>query len=542
MKLQSWLIILILPLFLTGCLKDEFLNLPAYWSGNKKEGQSDSQVSVVNFGLRKGEAFYRMIFQVFESSPDSTPLLFAIRFKNKDDKTLFLDMLQPPGETKEMKISGSCASSSDQAVKFCWSKETLTADYRADGISFSLDLKPYEQGLLREVDPAPKTLGELVAMTRLKSFASLSEAEKVYQAKESILEARGNLLPHFNMRDLISVATEGPIGLIGAVGELLPFVFPTHWLNWSKSLELYQAELLSFAGLIANEMNAVETLTYAVARDIQLLKFFDLQVQALEGIERQAKKLEELSFVRPGTRLDFSLKLRAYQQDRRQIQTLIEKELAALAFAVGFSPASGSLKLKDIEPDLPSKLELDPIEISRLAKNRSLEVGSSTFLYRASKSDMKEREYGFLDPASSSNFGFGRASSIRIGRSQRGNLKIQREEIATRVEQKTIEIVADLSESFDLYTSSETAVRESDQRFNQLVKRPMELGEISWADPGTIPVALASLDHKIKYESMRLSALFAHAIAKANMKRLLLEDSYRGLAIIDAPQMEENSK
>lgn len=521
-----------LLLSLMGCRLDEFLNLPTYFSGEKEENGILKEVTVVNFGLRKNNGVYQMTFQAF-SSDGAVPDLFTLRFKDGNDKILWIDFIQPLDASIALKIDGSCAFNSENETRLCWEKENLNLDFKLNESRFRYQFKRFDDGVSRVKAPERVSVQQLINLTRMRNFSNLTEAEIVYQAKESILETRGNLLPHFNMKDLISVVTDGPIGLLGNIGELLPFIFPTPWLDWSKSSDLYQAQLLSFSSLLANEMNAVETLVYSVHRDIALSHFLDKQLQLLIRVESRTKKLEELGVLKAGASLDFSLKMKSYQQDRRQLQTLIDKELSALAYAVGYSPTDNGFTLDEIQFDEPTKPAESAAELAQLALIQSMEVRSLSFLSQAANKDISNRSYGFLDPSSDISIGFGRAPSTRIGKSQKKKIEIQKASVTALIEKRAVEVSADMNEAYDLYRSSLLASNDADRRYNQLIGKPMELGEISWAEPTVISLVLESLDNKLRYEAMKLSALHAFQIAKANRNRLVLDGFQKGLAIVD---------
>ncbi len=540
MKKHSLLFSLISVLALTGCNEDRFKEIPVYLRGVREIDGQSVEVAAVQFGLRRGDVFYRMRFQVFEASAKALPEVIALRFKGDNSSRLWLDFENREARDLELKASGSCADRENPRVKLCWSKDgiQLQADLADGHIEF--DLKRDPGGSLRTRESSdPFTVDELVGQARFRNYSSLQEAERVFQAKERIRETRGNLLPHFNMRDLISVATDGPLGLIGTVGELLPFIFPTHWLQWSKSLEFYQAEILSFAALLGNEMNAVEEMTYAIHRDQALMKFLDQKIAELQSYNTQLQKFEERGMLHPGTTLDYQLKVRALEQDRRQMQTLVEKQFTALAHATGLRPVGPQIVLETIPlPDLQDFELPNQQLLAEKSKDRSMEIGTLHFLKRAASLNTEEKRFGFLDPASEGVIGFGYASTLRIAGSQVREIEIQIDGMKSLVEQRVSDVVSDMREAFDLYRSAQAGVAGVNQRFDQEIRLPEERGMLRWSDPKVYERLLELTRESLLYESVRLSSIHAVMIAQAKVDRLLGEGFYQGLEVVSLPKSD----
>ncbi|MBN8555448.1 MAG: hypothetical protein J0L93_08390 [Deltaproteobacteria bacterium] len=520
-------------------MKDRFLNLPVFYRGAKIVGNESTEISAVNFGLRKGDEYYRIRFQVFTSSPDIKPEVIALRFKEDSDSTVWIDFVSRNEEGLKLKISDSCATRDNPAIRLCWSDQNLTLELYDQGVSYNLmrDRGPLSSEL-NHTKGQPFTLKELVGRARIRNYKSAEEAISVFQAKEKISEARGNLLPHLNMRDVVSVVTEGPLGLISSVGDLLPFIFPTSWNDWSKSRELYQAEILSFAALLANEMNTVEGFYYVIHRDQAMLLFLDQQINKLETIQASIKKLEDRGALQPGSTTDFKLSIRSIQQDRRQLASLIEKELAALAEAVALSPVYQKIDIASIQlPDLLT-VNRSPSahEFVETAKARSLELGTLYFMQEAAGVETGQKQFGFLDPNSGEFFGAGYSSSIRIAGAEIEKLKIRTLAMETGLERKSVEVAADLSEAIDIYRRANEGATDVERRLDQVVWKPLERGAISLNDSKILLQVIELFRKSIEFEASRLSSAHAYLIAESKLNRLLLNGFYEGLEVVSLPK------
>ncbi len=530
--------ILVASFLLTGCLKDRFLNLPVFYRGVKTIGNDSLEISAVNYGLRRGEEFYRIRFQIFTGSLELKPEVIALRFKEDSDSTVWID-LESQGETGlKLKIGDSCASRENPVIRLCWSDQDMTLELPDREIYYKLqrDRGPLSAEITRPKDQ-PFSLKELMGRARIRNYKSAEEAVSVFQAKEKIAEARGNLLPHFNMRDILSVATEGPLGLIGSVGNLLPFIFPTNWNEWSKSRELYQAEILSFAALLANEMNSVEGFYYVIHRDQAMLRFLDQQIGQLETIQTSIKKLEDRGALQPGSTTDFKLSIRSIQQDRRQLSSLIEKELAVLAEAVALSPVYQKIDIASVElPNLTTTNQMEAREFVEEAKARSLELGTLYFMQEAARIETGQKQFGFLDPNSGEFFGAGYSHSIRIAGAEIEKLKIRTLGMVTGLERKSVEVAAELNEAIDIYRRADEGAVDVENRLDQVVWKPLERGAISLSDSRILVQIIDLYRRSIEFEASRLSSAHAYLIATSKLNRLLLNGFYEGLEVVSLPK------
>lgn len=538
MSLTKFISFGIICLGLSGCLKDRFANLPIYYRGTKTIAGDVHEISAVNFGMRKGDEFYRIRFQIFTDMADNRPEVFALRFRDGSDSTIWLDFSEDISNGLQLKVNDSCASRNDPAIELCWSDEEVSLTILDEDKNYKLkrDRGPLDEEIFRNKD-LPWTVKELVARTRLRNYKSAEEAISVFQAKERIAEARGNLFPHFNMRDLIAVATDGPLGLIGAVGDLLPFIFPTHWNEWSKSRELYQAEILSFAALLANEMNTVEGLFYVVHRDQQMLNFLDAQIEELVTYEQALQRLEARGVLRPGSTADFGLALKSFQKDRRQLASLIEKELAILAEATALSPIYERIDIAQMElPDMSNVIAPDARDHIEKIKARSPELATLYFLQKAALVETGQKEFGFLDPHSGDFFGLGRSHSVRIAAAEVEKLKIRSLAMATGLERRAIEVAEEMDEALDVHQIATRGLDDVERRLDQEVRQPMERGTFSLLDSNARSQVLELHRKAIEFEASRLSSAHAYLIAQSKWNRLLLSGFYDGLEVVDIPR------
>ena len=95
---------------------------------------------------------------------------------------------------------------------------------------------------------------KLLSRAKFLSYSVSSEAERVFQARENIKVARGNLLPKLSLRAVVGAFTGD---YLSVVSSALPFIFPNNWYRLDEANSLFLAERNLFASLRGNEMNFV---------------------------------------------------------------------------------------------------------------------------------------------------------------------------------------------------------------------------------------------------------------------------------------------
>jgi hypothetical protein len=313
------------------------------------------------------------------------------------------------------------------------------------------------------------------------------------------------------------------------IGDLLPFAFPTYWFKRGELNRLYYAEVYSFASLLGNEMNAMETMVLSTLRDIEVTEFLKTQIQFLETVEVKAKSLEELGVLKTGSHLDFKLRVDAYRQDQRKLEGIIERELAQLAYSAGFSGIETPFQLQRLKLQAPQRPEFSDRDLKELALKRSLEIQATDFLIQAAQKNSNEKKFGFLDPSSQQYLNFSSGRQIKINKSEVRELGIERSSLEASVDRKVIELISQAKEAYDLYTASEQSTLEARKRFNQLITTPLEIGEISWAKPETVSLVLSTIENLLEFESKKITERYQIEIARAKMDRLRLMGFYEGL-------------
>ena len=327
--------------FLTSC-RESVLSSGRYVGEFTHNGGLGQVVAdLPDFVRHDGSANLHFTFYRVLGSAQGVPI--EIRVNDKKNRVVIkADFLGPEDFTFDVGDGSDCATTRSKAVvgevKLCIAPDDLriTLFAGAGDIGSELVLKKGDHLPPKNPSDGPSahTLDELMGRARFSNYNVSVEAERVFQAKQSVRDAMADLLPSLSVGAVLSYAAEGPFALIGAVGDLLPFLFPSNWYRKTEARILLEAEQHAFAALQRNEMNAVETLFYTIMRDQNILGFFREQGAWLESLQ-QRLRVEEMAEALPtGTAAFFTLTVAAIQMDTEKLAALVEAEMAALAHAV----------------------------------------------------------------------------------------------------------------------------------------------------------------------------------------------------------------
>ena len=135
------------------------------------------------------------------------------------------------------------------------------------------------------------SIKDIISQVQSNNFDVRSKAEKVYRAKKNIKVKIGRLLPGLNFSNTVGAAFAGVEaaggsygGAIGVASSFLGFLFPSNWFKLKESKLFFEAERRSYNTLIANQINASETLAYTVHLTKRFKDLFDNYISEMDQI------------------------------------------------------------------------------------------------------------------------------------------------------------------------------------------------------------------------------------------------------------------
>jgi len=442
-----------------------------------------------------------------------------------------------PGIGKEP-IEARVTSRDKKNNRYCAARDTgIPAQLCWDQESFWLMVGTHENRILtlrlrkgaEFVEPIASekrkfTLDEAMGRARFSAYDVQQEAEKVKQARDSVHNARGMLLPQLSAASIIT-ATVFPMSGYGAVSLVqsgVPFLIPSNWFREQAAKETARAQEESFKALQANKMLMVQSSFYAIHRDRAMIEVMNQHLEYLKDLQKTVNARGALA----GT----DSALWKFQQDINiheilldALSSTVKQEKFNFVKELSFAPIQNEdLDIEQLtfkEPDLSEKI--NGRDLNRIVQKESFELATIRHLRQAARKNEKVAEYSFIDPTNYLRLDFGYNSRIRITKSATRALELSEKNTADLLQARSEE----LAEQYN------RALRYYQQLKISLANYEVEVAALKGAEDRTsLPEDLEKAYHSLS--STRLSLIdLRHNLAtmRATYDRLTLSGPYEHL-------------
>lgn len=290
----------------------------------------------------------------------------------------------------------------------------------------------------------PITLEDVTAQVTRENYFVLENAERVYQAKESVQIARKNLLPKLNIWNIVENAGNGPLGFLGVITDIAPFLVPNNWFRVGEEKLFAEATSNGYRALWANELLTARGLLLQAGLDERLLEQVRQNGRDLDALYPMVKNRETMGTIPAGSIKQFEVRELSVHEEIRGLEKVIQENRSQLAYLLGLpgndeAVPSGIryLNAKDGKIRYYSDYE------SRMLSS-SFELKQYDALILAAKKIKKGRYFNFLGTSSlprsaagsvfdglpqQDGLGFGLGPSVRVVKSERKILEIQRKAV-----------------------------------------------------------------------------------------------------------------
>lgn len=425
----------------------------------------------------------------------------------------------------------NCISSATKNVKFnlCLDKNKLNLNFEDNTLaenSFKLSVNK-SSGASTQTVKTNYTVDELLGRAKFLNFTLEQNAESVFRSRQQVKSALGNLLPKINSGNILGFATEGPVAFVGAVGNLVPFLFPSNWYQFKEAKELNKAEIKSYASMRGNILAGVEGLLYVHLRNVSLVNLMSNEVEWLGSVLQNVKAKEEAGTAPQGTSELFEMKIGALELDLEQLKLYVDEESTDIAQAVNLSVQSPVAIATPALPELSQTQPMSADSCVQFVAANSFELQSVDFMIKASKYQTDERIWSFLDP-NAGGLGFGTPSSIRIAQSYERELQIKREEISSLLGKGCRDSVNERNSSLRTYKMADQYLAKAYKIRDILAKRIL-LGDN--LNENVLDDLADNAQEILKYESQKLAAQYEFMISEGKISRLMLNGHYANLEV-----------
>ncbi len=382
----------------------------------------------------------------------------------------------------------------------------------------------------------PVTLEDVTTKVTNENYFVLENAQKVYQAKTTVQLARRNLLPKLNIWNIVESAGNGPIGLLGIVADIVPFLVPNNWFRVGEEKLFAEATSNGYRALWANELLTARGLLLQAGLDERLLEQVRANSKDLQVLYSLVRNREAMGSIPAGSTKQFEVRQLSVDEEVRGLEKVIQGNRSQLAYLLGFAGNDEAVPtdIRYLDPRDAKPISYSTYE-ERLIGS-AFELKQYDALIKAADKVKKGRYFNFLGTSSISRgsagtvfdnlpqqdgLGFGLGPSVRIVKSEKKILEIQREAIQETL-RKNLKV---LVESFNLdLLSREDAIKrvEKTNAIWQLLSDRARLG----ANVGVFELVEASrtrVEAISTYHSIETRLLLGFD----RLNRLMYWDAYR---------------
>lgn len=534
--------IISLALLLTACEDKDLPKLKGRYQGFITTGLVKTQVIAQIPDYTTVGKSKVVIFKIYSTLASAVGEQYILTILDKG--SVELKAPQISSGSALLSINKTCAAGGTglQNISICWDegKLNLSIDDNSDpekSITISLNL---DNSLPPAATNKVFSLDELAGRAKYINYSVSQEAERVFQAKQNIGVARGNLLPKLNLKSLLGLVTgDYP----SAIGSVLPFLFPGNWYKWEASKELYKAEKTSFASLRGNEMNMVEGLYYLILRDQIVLERLKTHIVWMKQIQNSIHSAEKAGTIPQGSADYFGTSIALLEKDRINFEVLIKIEYGQLAQATALPPLNGITGLMPVNaPDLASISPIDPSAFYKYAQEKSFEIKSLGFLLEAAKYSQKEIYFNFFDLEGTNGIGFGTPYQIRVSKSQQNEIRKKTDETMSLIELQSSIVAGEYNSALESHQLALSGRKASEKRLTWIVNRMLQGDGID--DGEEFVNQLTDVQYKIvNFIADQATSTQMWLMANAKQNRLLLNGYYSDLeaALPEEPAPKSNN-
>jgi outer membrane protein TolC len=469
--------------------------------------------------------------KLIDVADSSGATLLSLQFSDLSDsgiKVTSSKILSAPMALKLDTESGCYFGKSSQNVELCASSPEITFDV-SDGKGaslLSLVLYPAATQSSAPLEtPQRFTLSQAIARAQKSSFQSRIEFEHVIQAREAATAAYLHLAPQLTLPTLVNNLEPGISSLLGAIGDLAPFLLPSRWIEAKEAKWGSRAEQDTERLMKLDMAAQIEGLFYAYDRDrksLAVYKTFDTRVAAILDT---VTKNENSGHLISGSSDTVQAAYNDITHNEDVYGQILTEDRSALAQALGFfNPLAVEDAVIDEEAfpiETPATVDFNSVSLNAL--ERSVEIDQFNDLIAQAKLAKKEEYFDWLDPTANPALGLGASlsSELKIAQSQVNELGTLLQQTSSVISQEALNSVTDFNQAIDNYQDSQSDIVLHEHRLTTVLTQLNSATSVDVFD--LCSVIADDLGANLASEEARAD----YRVARAEVDRLLLQGYYQ---------------
>lgn len=381
------------------------------------------------------------------------------------------------------------------------------------------------------------SLDEVTSKIQKQNLSVLQNAEKVYQAKTSIDEARLSMLPKLNLWSLMKVVVD-PASILDIAQEIAPFLVPTNWFRLKETEILYAAEKEGYVALQANEVFAARNLYLKVLMDQELYDYLVKHESELAIIRGIAEDRLDLGFESAEVVREIQIQHLNIKEDVAQMKVLVGFEKTVLAQALTLAVGE-ELILEPIKnTDGNTRSPIDPKDWEQIVLRNSPEINQFNHFLKVIPLISKEFRFSFLGVPSVSRgtaggvfdnmpqphgLGFANGNQIAIVKSQSAILELQKQGIEETLRRQVINVAQELNSALEIRTLQQERFELSELNLKSFKEKLSLGGQIS------LPEFIQTMSSLLMAHTSNSEAIYGYVMNHDKLQRLSFSGPYSEL-------------
>lgn len=532
-KMSGSLLTAMALLALSGCKASDLTNAGGHYQGylTEKTGAQTSQTVISGDITSPGYLRLDMKIATVEQTPRNWDLGLTASRTGKVSMTDTATHISTPlkSAADSCYINADAPSAADATTRVCYQGSQVTVDLTASGSTLSVIMNRADPANMPKLEtPADYTLSQLTKRAVSQSFTSEIEFQNVVQAHLNSVSAHLNLVPHFTLGDVMSLATAAVnwTGLIRMVGDLAPFLVPSNWFLASEAHFNSDAERYGYQLMQANSGNISAGIAYGIVRDTQSLEKMQEERTLIAQVRQEVYDRERLGFLPQGSTDAVDSVLNACDKTILGLTDVVSQEYTSLAQASGFfNPKAVKSVTIDNSLSVENPDSFDPTQTSQLALTRSAELKQMDFLIAAAKTTKTERYFDWITPSGGAGaaIGAGMGAYIEIAAAQLAQTVVKRQQLQSQILQNVANTIQSLNDAVAGYQLAKQNIVIQNSLVNNYLNQ-MRLGiAVSTTD------LITAFSGQMQANLDSLNAEFQYLVLHENVERLLYVGAYTGL-------------
>jgi hypothetical protein len=293
---------------------------------------------------------------------------------------------------------------------------------------------------------APKTnansgdfsIEELRAQSLARNFDNKIEYEKVTESRKSAEAAYLALAPRLTLNTVATVLSGGGVGLLSAAGDLVPFLFPTNWLQADASEIQSEVEHKTLRIMRENTAVQVESLANLILRDEAILNHSKDLIYEVQDLRQEIYMREALGQYPAGSTANMDAILTNLKEDYLTLQNNQKDQYVQLASMAGYRDLGKihHVHWRAESYDISRPWNPSQSDLIKKALTRSLEISQAESMIDLASTNEDKSFWSWLDPSGNylTGLGFYWSKNIEIAKEQSKEMNLLREKLVVTTE------------------------------------------------------------------------------------------------------------